>query len=155
MEELRVRTQRIAVELFMADGVHTRGVMYLAETRHHADGPEEIAELLNDDRAFVPFRADDPTIDVWIVNKQHLMRVHLEDCDTLRPDTTSAEPAPICTILLRDRSRLTGQLLFDAPQSTSRLVDKFNGAPSFMTFVTDEGVDFVHRSHVTQVFQHS
>ncbi len=155
MEELRVPTRRVAVELFMADGVHTRGVMYLTPTRHDAGSPEEIAELLNDDRVFVPFRADDPTIEVWIVNKQHLMRVHLEDCDTLRPDPASAEPAPICTIVLCDRSRLTGQLLFDAPLSMSRLVDKFNGAPSFMTFVTDDGVDFVHRSHVTQVFQHS
>ena len=83
------------------------------------------------------------------------MRVHLPDCGTLRPDPASAEPAPICTIVLRDRSRLTGQLVFDAPLSASRLVDKFNQAPSFMTFVTDDGVDFVRRSHVTQVFQHS
>ncbi len=134
----------------MADGVHTRGVMYLMPTRHDVGRPEEIAELLNDDRVFVPFRADDPTIEVWIVNKQHLMRVHLEDCDTPRP-----EPAPICTIVLCDRSRLTGQLLFDTPLSTSRLLDKFNGVPPFMTFVTDDGVDFVQRSHITQVFQHS
>ncbi len=135
--------------MFMADGVHTRGVMYLTPTRHDAGGPEDIAELLNDDRNFVPFRAEDPTIDVWIVNKRHLVRVHLEDCGTLR-----AEPAPQCTIVLFDRSRLTGQLLFAAPGSMSRLVDKFNAAPPFMTFVTDDGVDFVHRSHVTQVFQH-
>ena len=150
MEELRVPTRRIAVELFMADGVHTRGVMYLTPTRHVAGTSEEIAELLNDERVFVPFRADDPTIDVWIVNKNHLTRVHLEECDT-----PGIEPEPSCTIVLRDRSRLTGQLIFDAPPSMSRLVDKFNGAPSFMTFVTDDGVDFVHRSHVTQVFQHS
>ena len=71
MEELRVPTRRIAVELFMADGVHTRGVMYLTPTRHVAGTSEEIAELLNDERVFVPFRADDPTIDVWIVNKNH------------------------------------------------------------------------------------
>ena len=155
MEELRVPTRRVAVELFMTDGVHTRGVMYLTPTRHLTGSPEEISELLNDDRVFIPFRADDPGVDVWSVNKQHLMRVHLEDCDTLRPDTASADPAPMCTILLRDRSRLTGQLLFDTPLSTSRLLDKFNGVPSFMTFVTDDGVDFVHRSHITQVFQHS
>lgn len=155
MEELRVPTRRVAVELFMADGVHTRGVMYLTPTRHVAGSPEEVAELLNDDRVFVPFRADDPAIDVWIVNKNHLTRVHLEECDTLGPDPAFAEPEPLCTIVLRDRSRLTGQLLFDAPVSMSRLVDKFNGAPPFMTFVTDDGVDFVHRSHVTQVFQHS
>ncbi len=150
MEELRVPMQRVTVELFMADGVHTRGVMYLTPIRHDAGRPEEIAELLNDDRIFIPFRADDPTIDVWIVNKHHLMRVHLEDCDTLDP-----EPTPLCTIVLCDRSRLTGQLLFDAPLSRSRLVDRINAAPSFMTFVTDDGIDFVHRSHVTQVFQHS
>jgi len=155
LEELRVPTRRVAVELFMDDGVHTRGVMYLTQTRHHSSESEEIAGLLNDDRVFVPFRADDPSIDVWIVNKHHVIRVHLKDCDTLRDDAAPAEPTPICTIVLCDRSRLTGQLLFDAPVSASRLVDKFNGAPSFMTFVTDDGVDFVHRSHVTQVFQHS
>ena len=139
----------------MADGVHTHGVMYSAPTRHLTGTVEEVAELLNDDRSFIPFRADDPTIEVWIVNKQHLMRVHVDDSDTLRPDPASAGPAPLCTIVLCDRSRLTGQLLFDAPPSMSRLVDKFNAAPPFMTFVTDDGVDFVHRSHVTQVFQHS
>ena len=150
MEELKIPMQRVTVELFMADGVHTRGVMYLTPSGRQAGLPQEIAELLNDDRIFIPFRADDPSIDVWIVNKHHLMRVHLEDQDTLQ-----AEPSPICTIVLCDRSRLTGQILFDSPLSKSRLVDKFNAAPSFMTFVTDDGIDFVHQSHVTQVFQHS
>ncbi len=150
MEELRVPMQRVTVELFMADGVHTRGVMYLTPSGRQAGLPQEIAELLNDDRIFIPFRGDDPSIDVWIVNKHHLVRVHLEDQDTPQP-----EPSPICTIVLFDRSRLTGQILFDSPLSKSRLVDKFNAAPSFMTFVTDDGIDFVHQSHVTQVFQHS
>jgi len=155
LEELRVPTRRAAVELFMADGLHTSGVMYLTRTRHPPDGPEAIAELLNDDRVFIPFRADDPGIEAWIVNKQHLVRVHLRDCDTLRPDCASGQVAPLCTIVLCDRSRLTGQVIFNAPLTVSRLVDKFNRAPSFMTFMTDDGVDFVRVSHVTQVFQHS
>ena len=133
----------------MVGGAHTRGTMFLTEGRHHAGGPEIIAELLNDERVFIPFQADDPRIEAWIVNKNHVMRVHLRDCDAPQPGAVST-----CTIVLCDRSRLTGQLIFDAPVSASRLVDKFNRAPSFMTFVTDEGVDFVQRSHVTQVFHH-
>ena len=150
MEELRIPTREVEVTLHMADGVQTRGVMYLTPTQHPAGCLNDIAELLNDDRVFIPFRDDDPTIEVWIMNKKHLARVHLEHLDT-----PELEPAPLCTVVLGDRSRVTGQLVFDARESMSRLVDKFNAAPSFMTFATDEGIDFVNRSHVTQVFQHS
>ena len=137
MEELPVPTRRVAVELFMSGGAHARGTIFLTEGRHRSDGPEVIAELLNDDRAFVPFRADDPRIDAWIVNKHHVMRVHLRDCDTPQPDAV-----PACTLVLCDRSRLTGRLLFDAPVSASRLVDKLNRAPSFMTFVRRCGAKY-------------
>lgn len=138
----------------MHDGVHTSGLMFLSDVPNGNGGPEDVARLLNDDRTFIPFQSADPSIDTWIVNKRQIMRVHLKDCDAFRDDPALAAPVPTCTILLGDRSRLTGQLLHYTPDFQSRLVDKFNTAPEFLTFITDEGVDFVHRIHVTQVFQH-
>lgn len=138
----------------MHDGLNAPGVMYLPDGPRQTGGAEDIAQLLNDDRVFVPFQSADPSVDAWIVNKRQVMRVHLQDDTTFRDDPGSTEPTSLCTLVLSDRSRLTGRLLHDTPESQSRLVDKINTAPAFMTFVSDEGVDFVHRIHVTQVFQH-
>jgi len=70
----------------------------------------------------------------------------------LRPvEADEAQRAETCTLQLDDGSRLTGRPVVETPASLSRLVDKFNHAPTFMTFVSDDGVDFVHGTRIARI----
>ena len=127
--------------------------MFLTDIRNPTGGPQDLIEVLNDERAFLPFHSDAPDVDVWVVNKSHIVRVHLPSEAGFQPEPSPGESSSDCTLVLGDRSKLFGRLLLSTPSGSSRLVDKLNLTPTFVTFVTDDGVDFVHREHITQVFR--
>ena len=155
MKELRVPTRRITVEVYTTDGARTRGSMFHTESLYETGSAEDIVAELNDERVFVPIRSDDEEADSSLLSKRHIVRVHVPDLTVadLRPiEAEEALHAETCTLLLDDGSRLTGRPVVETPASLSRLVDKFNHAPAFMTFVSDDGVDFVHGDRIARIF---
>ena len=154
MKELRVPTRRITVEVYTTDGGRLRGAMYHTESLYESGSPEDIVDELNDERVFVPIRSDDDEAASALLSKRHIVRVHVPDLtvDDLRPVAADeAMHAETCTLLLDDGSRLTGRPVVETPASLSRLVDKFNHAPTFLTFVSDDGVDFVHGARIARI----
>ena len=149
----RVPTRRITVELFTLDGNDgTRGTMHHGESLYESGTGADIVNELNDDRAFIPFVADDGDAEQALINKQRILRVHVPDLtyDDL-PQHGQAAPAESCTVWLSDESCRTGRPVVETPPANSRLIDKFNHAPTFVTFLTEHGVDFIHTAHIVRI----
>ncbi len=149
MNQLRVPTRRITVEVRTADGALAQGAMFHTETLYQTGGAEDIADELNDERSFVPFVAHDSEACDCLLNKRHIVRVRIAGPTEIR--RPSAAGAPLSTLLFSDGSWLTGRLLLDAPSGASRLLDKFNQAATFLPFATEDGVEFVNRAHIVRV----
>lgn len=156
MRELRIPTRRIAVELFATDGVAIQGWMYHPESLYERGTAEDVASELNDERDFVPFETRDATAQTMLLNKRHIVRVRVSGLtgEDLRPDEVlEARRARRCSVWLDDGSRVTGRPVIETPGRASRLVDKFNHCPTFLTFLADDGVDFIHRIHVVRILR--
>jgi len=158
VEELKVPTRAITVDIYTSDGAALHGCMFHVETRFEAGTAEDLACELNDQRAFLPLRSDDPAAGNMLLNKQHILRVHIPGLTAdslLEEEAEEARRSTRCSVWLDDGSRLDGCPVVITPDSRSRLLDKFNSAPEFLIFVSDDGVDFIHNSHVLRVQRHN
>lgn len=150
MEELRVPTRQIHVEVVISTGAHVQGSLFVHESPYYSCNSEYVVHLLNDERTFLPLAVDEHPAAPFIVNKSHIVRVRLPLPAQERSEQT--EHAAIdhadCTLHLADGDSVKGTLSLDTPETSSRVVDKLNLAESFVPVVTDEGIDFVRKSHV-------
>jgi hypothetical protein len=157
VEELKVPTRRITVEVFRTDGARACGTMFHTESLYQTGSAGDIVDELNDERTFVPFHAGDPTAESYLLNKRHIVRVHVPDLTAadFRPDRADGTSHEVtCELLLDNGTRLTGRPVVETPVAASRLLDKFNHAPTFVPFVTDDGIDFVHTDRIVRILQH-
>jgi len=154
MYELKVPTCRITVEVHWDSGTPLRGSMYHADSTHETGKAEQLAATLNDERDFMPFSPEGGTAADELLNKQHVVRVRVDETEplALRPDET-AELArtPFCTLMLTDGARVDGQLVVASRDAASRVLDKLNQPLRFLPLLTDAGLEFVNRSHVVNV----
>ena len=153
MQELQVPTHRIDVELFTDRGEHFAGGLFVTEAPYHTDRIEDLKQVLNDQREFLPFDADDSGTDCHIINKTHVTRIKLEgQPDDLLAEGAEARPEGMaCELRLADGSTIAGEMAVDTPWSHSRLVDKLNQAESFVLVVTQDSVEFVQLRHIVCV----
>ena len=166
MEELQIPTRTVAVDIVTDAGQTIDGILFLAETRHTTGRPEDVVDVLNDERGFIPFRLGSGPKrgrDV-VLNKDHIVRVRLRDQTGSRPSAARGSPAgpspgapPAAAteptvIHLSDGSRVAGRILVDTPRAASRLLDKLNLEHRFIPLIRDDGgTEFVHRAHVVRL----
>ena len=154
MEQLQIPTRQIEVDLLLADGDRLVGYLFLTETPFQSGRPEDVIQILNDERRFLPFIADGPTTSPLALNKDHVVCVHVES----RPAATLATPLGHVdaegsdrTLLLSDGTRIAGDLCIDTPPHASRLLDKLNLAERFLALRTTGGYAFVNCRHIVHV----
>ncbi len=153
MEELQIPVRRIAVEVVVTTGARVHGALFTHGSPYHAGEPDELLELLNDERRFLPLAVTDGP-ETFVVNKEHVVRVRLRQpagkLENLPADTAAGKPAE-CRLFLSDGSCVSGRVSLPTPSNSSRTVDKLNRSGPFITLVGAEGVDFVRTSHVVHV----
>ena len=155
MEELRIPTHEVRVLVYTDQDAMLTGCLYVTESPTPVDPAGQVLTLLNDERIFVPFRADDEldrVVGHVALNKEHIVRVRVvaagdgEEC--LDEGMTPCAGDECAEVELSDGSRLVGKLVVAAPASASRLVDKLNQTQCFIPIISDDAVDLVHRRHV-------
>ena len=153
MKDLQIPTRPIAVEVFTEPGRPLRGFLFHTDTPFDSDVSHDVAEVLNDERAFVPFSFEEAGGVPMILNKDHVVRVRVE---ALAADSSGESP-PIDwneqprTLVLADGTRVSGQIEVDTPPHAARLVDKLNLAPPFVAVRTVAGLEFVRRTSIARV----
>ncbi len=150
MEELQVPTRRIPVQVYVTTGAPISGALFVYESPYHTGDLADVIRLLNDGRDFLPFAPEGETSRGAVLNKAQIVRVHLPHSVEARFERArgSAAAGGDCELHLADGSCVKGMLSIDTPITLSRLLDKLNLAATFVPVVTDDGIDFVRRSHV-------
>ena len=104
MEQLQVPTRQITVDVYTTDRERLSGYLFVADTPFQTGGPEDVVDVLNDERRFLPFVASDPTRGQPLLNKDHVVRVHLSDSSHFESshDLDDATEAAPCQVVLAD-----------------------------------------------------
>jgi len=154
MEQLQIPTRQIEVDLLLAGSARVVGFLFLTEAPYLSGRPEDVIQVLNDERSFLPFIADHPTSTPMALNKDHIVAVQVEE------GPASGLPSPLGqsgaegrdrSLLLSDGTRLTGDICLDTPPHASRFLDKLNLAGRFLALRTTSGHAFVHCRHIVHV----
>ena len=154
MDELQIPTRPVAVEVVTDSGQTLDGTLFMAETRYTTGSPQEVVEILNDERGFIPFRlgsGPNRGRDV-VLNKDHILRVRLQAASE-----PAVAPSPVpgsepTVMHLTDGTRLEGRIAVETPWASSRLLDKLNQEYRFIPLIRDDGgYEFVHRAHVVRL----
>ncbi len=154
MQELQIPTRPILVEILVTTGALISGSLYVPESPQQTHDADEVIQLLNDERSFVPLAVTVQKGGPFVLSKAHIVRVRLPLLEGEALDRTS-ESAPsdssMSTLLLVDGSVLEGTLAVVTPPHLSRLLDKLNAADLFLSVISTEAIDFVQRSLVVHV----
>lgn len=153
MDTLQVPTRTIDVELRIGHGEPFRGRVFASETTGTQPSVQLLLDLLNDEREFVPFDADEPAHGRIALGKRHIVSVQPTTVENEEPEQLGdpGDTDDPCSILLSDGSELIGRLRVPTPWSASRVLDKLNQAARFVPVVTEDGISIVHGSHIVRV----
>ena len=154
MQELQIPMRPIVVDVHVTTGAHISGSVYVPESPLHTNDAQEVMQVLNDERSFIPLAVTGKKRGPLVLSKTHIVRVRLplSESDVLDHISQSAPAdSPTSSLLLVDGSVLEGTLTVVTPPSQSRLLDKLNLADLFVSVVSTAAIDFVQRSHVVHV----
>jgi hypothetical protein len=154
LDQLKVPTRRIEVEVFLVDGARIKGTMFHRDAMYDCGGPADVCHDLNDERAFLPFDTGEEGGGATLLSKRHILRVLVPDFDVEPLEAGQEEQHEDRSMLmLDDGTRTSGRLVLETRLASSRLLDKFNQAPVFVAFVTDQGVELINRAHIVRIFK--
>lgn len=155
-EPLRIPKEAFAVELALAGFVPRRVEIFVAEQRANEFRRQLVLDLLEHAQAFLPAR--DATTGTWeIFNKDALLWIGVplapfgseagagedelfEFRRQVRVDLIGAEP-------------LAGELLYSAPEQSTRLVDYLNEPGRFLRLWSKETLYLINRAFVLRVVE--
>ena len=154
MQELQIPMRPILVDVHVTTGAHINGSIFIPQSKHQTNDAQEVMQVLNDERGFIPLAVAGKKRGPFVVSKTQIVRVRLplSESDVLdRISESAPSDSPTSSLLLVDGSVLEGILTVVTPPSQSRLVDKLNSADLFVSVVSTAAIDFVQRSHVVHV----
>lgn len=148
-EDLKVPKDRVAVELALRSGERREVQLFLAEHEAHAFRHENVSDLLEDARDFVPGYSVEEA--AWLffskgaIGWLALARAGDEEELELFEEDRPAE------VRLCDGSTLRGELLYSPPRGGSRTVDHLNEAGRFFTLYETSRIYFIDKAFVEWV----
>lgn len=151
MKDLQVPTRRVHVEAFVSTGERVVGSLFMHESPYQTGHAEDLIHELHDERCFLPLATDESRQKSFVINKEHILRLHVPWSDETRHEqfpAAAGQEGATAELLLSDGSRIEGRLVLVTPANASRIVDKLNLAPTFVLFATASGLEFVRRSHI-------
>lgn len=154
MQELQIPTRPIQVDVLVTTGEHIGGSVYVPQSVHQPNDADDVMQLLNDERRFVPLTMKGKESGPFVLSKAHIVRVRIqlpEEEAVGRVSGSAPNDSWTSTLLLVDGSVLEGTLAVVTPSNLARLVDKLNFADSFLSVISIGAIDFVQKSHVVHV----
>lgn len=151
-ESVRIPTRPVDVELQIVGGRKESVIIYLDTVSERHAGPETVAEALNRDRAFLPFRSKES--DETFLVRRGAIRIVFDNHDPSK--TLSHENAPgfvdLVTLQLDTGETIEGTLATVLPPDRSRLSDFFNlTQDQFIAVEVADGVSYVNRDFISVV----
>jgi hypothetical protein len=154
-ETLRVSKNPVAVDLTLAGGQPRRVEIFLAEHRANEFRPQDVLDFLEHARAFLPVHGVEGS-DREIVNKDALLWIGVP-LDTLgdpdAPEELFDFRRPVRVELLLGAGALDGDLLYSAPEESTRVVDYLNEPGRFLRLWAKDRLYLINKAFVLRVVE--
>ena len=151
---LRIRKNAVAVDLALARGEPRRVEVFVAEHRDREFRPEGVLNLLEHEQAFLPAR-DVATGSGELFNKDAVLwiRVPLASLRTEPSATELFEFRRPVRVDLAEGQSLAGELLYSAPDESTRLVDYVNEPGRFLRLWTKDFLYLINKAFVLRLIE--
>jgi hypothetical protein len=148
----RFEKRRVEALVTLVGGETTRGCFFLGSAHSH-DGPERVAELLNDTDGFVPFELSLGSGDDHVVlyNRAMIVTVRLADNEGALEPGYDVAPRRELSILLSDGQRVRGSVRVYQPEGHYRLSDWTRQPQTFRYLETADATLIVNAAHIVAV----
>jgi hypothetical protein len=156
--DLKVPLRRVAVELCLGGQVARRVELFLGEHRDHAWVRQEVIDLLEGGRRFLPCRDVDLGT-FTLINREHILWLSMPLAEDHSQAVDDGELGLLfdqrhqVSLQLTGGIRLEGAILYSAPVEQARLVDHINQVGSFLALHWGEQVILVRKSAVLEVIE--
>lgn len=135
-------------EVFFSDATAMAGNFFVAPQAPTHAGTESVADLLSNDRLYIPFETTDGR--VLLIQKDCIVKILLDEPD-IDKNLPYLENTQAKVVFLSGES-LEGKVYLDLPKSNSRLSDFLNYSREF--FYLEVGKrDYLVNSHFVQYVQ--
>jgi len=148
---LKVPTNRVTVELALHGGERRRVELFLAEHEAHAFRQQSLADLLEEDRMFLPAHAvaEDALV---VFNKRSVAWLAIDqDEEHDSEEIELFDEDHLVEIKMRDGTALAGEMQYSPPEGRSRLADHLNDGSQFVCLLGDKRTYFVNKAFVLWV----
>lgn len=150
MDELRVPTTRLPVEILCADGRAMLGDIFLAAQSSRQPGPMQPDEWSESQQSFFPFRSLEAQA-LTLLNRTEVVALTV-------PAAANAADAvadvPVVRIAVEaGGTRFEGEVLVDMPPGQQRVVDWLNAPTAFFTVRAGSAHHLIQKRHVTRVVE--
>ncbi|HEX5854110.1 MAG TPA: hypothetical protein VFZ57_00705 [Thermoanaerobaculia bacterium] len=154
-ETLRISKKAVAVDLTLAGGQPRHVEIFLAEQRANEFRRQDVLDLLEHEHAFLPVQ--DPGSPVReIINKDALLWIGVPlnplGTETDAPEELFEFRRPV-RVELVGAGALEGDLLYSAPQESTRLVDHLNETGRFLRLWAKDSLYLINKTFVLRIIE--
>jgi len=155
-ETLRSAKKAVAVDLTLAGGQPRHVEIFLAEHRANEFRPQDVLDLLENVNAFLPVR-DLGSSEQEVINRDALLWIGVPLTPMgVEPDASEQllfEFRRAVRVELRGAAALHGDLLYSAPQESTRLVDYVNEPGRFLRLWAKDRLYFISKTFVLRIVE--
>ena len=155
-ETLRIAKKAVAVDLTLEGGQPRRVEIFLAEHRANEFRPQDVLDLLENVNAFLPVR-DLGSSEQEVINRDALLWIGVPLTPMgVEPDASEQllfEFRRAVRVELLGAAALHGDLLYSAPQESTRLVDYVNEPGRFLRLWAKDRLYFISKTFVLRIVE--
>ena len=144
---LKLKTQKRQAEIKFSDGHSICGHFFISPSPKGLSGSENIIEILNDDRSYIPFEIAEEEIS--LLQKESIVMVRMAISEM--PKDLPYLSRTATKIFLLSGDILEGHVYIDLPKTHTRLSDFLNFSKRFFFIELDEQDFLVNTKYVKMV----
>lgn len=152
MDDLRVPTSSLRVEILCADGRAMRGDIFLPAQSSMQSGPMPLDEWIETTRPFFPFRALEAP-DLTILHRREIVALTVPAASNGALEVASAD-APVVRIAVEaGGTKFEGDVIVDMPPGYQRVADWLNTPTAFFAMRAGSAHHLIQKRHVIRVVE--
>jgi len=144
---LKLKTQKRQAEIMFSDGHSIGGHFFISPSPKGFSGNENVIELLNDDRFYIPFEIAEDEISLLQKGSIVMVRMAISEMPKDLPYLSRTSTK----IFLLSGDILEGQVFIDLPKTRTRLSDFLNFSKKFFFIDVDEQDFLINTKFVKMV----
>ena len=144
---LKLKTQKRQAEIMFSDGQSIGGHLFISPSPKGLTGSENVIEILNDDRFYIPFEIAEGEISLLQKGSIVTVRMGISEMPKDLPYLSRTSTK----IFLLSGDILEGNVFIDLPKTRTRLSDFLNFSKRFFFIDVDEQDILVNSTFVKMV----